>query len=78
LPEPVNRFGSREPCSDPTVGHYGGGDWSEHIVAGPPETCAAGIRAVAEAGAELILLNPLVDDAEQLERLAAEVIPVLL
>jgi hypothetical protein len=27
--------------------------------------------------AELILLNPLVDDAQQLERLAAEVIPVL-
>jgi hypothetical protein len=32
---------------------------------------------VADAGAELILLNPLVDDAGQLERLAAEVIPAL-
>ena len=32
---------------------------------------------VADAGAGLILLNPLVDDAEQLERLAAEVIPAL-
>jgi hypothetical protein len=39
--------------------------------------CAAGVRAVADAGAELILLNPLVDDHEQLERLAAEVIPAL-
>ena len=39
--------------------------------------CAAGLRAVADAGAELILLNPLVDDAEQLERLATEVIPAL-
>jgi hypothetical protein len=32
---------------------------------------------VADAGAELILLNPLFDDAEQMERLAAEVIPHL-
>jgi hypothetical protein len=32
---------------------------------------------VADAGAELILLNPLFDDAEQMERLAADVIPHL-
>jgi probable F420-dependent oxidoreductase len=57
--------------------HYGGGSWSEHIVAGSPEACADGIRAVADAGAQLALLNPLVDDAEQLERIAAEVIPAL-
>jgi probable F420-dependent oxidoreductase len=58
--------------------HYGRvGDWSEHITAGPPERCAEGIQAAAAAGAELILLNPLVDDAEQLERLATEVIPAL-
>jgi probable F420-dependent oxidoreductase len=55
--------------------HYGRGGWSEHLLAGPPEICAAGVRAVADAGAELILLNPLLDDAEQLERLSAEVIP---
>jgi alkanesulfonate monooxygenase SsuD/methylene tetrahydromethanopterin reductase-like flavin-dependent oxidoreductase (luciferase family) len=47
------------------------------MFAGPPEACAEGIRTVADAGAELILLNPLLDDAEQLERLAAEVIPAL-
>jgi probable F420-dependent oxidoreductase len=57
--------------------HYGRGGWSEHILAGPAEVCSAGIRAVADAGAELILLNPLADDAQQLERLAAEVIPAL-
>src|SRR5579884_3156127 len=57
--------------------HYGGGSWSEHIFAGPAEECAAGIRAVADAGAELILLNPLVDDAQQLERFADELIPAL-
>jgi probable F420-dependent oxidoreductase len=67
----------RQRLEDALTRHYGGGDWSEHILAGPAEECAAGIRAVADAGAELILLNPLVDDAQQLERLAAEVIPPL-
>ncbi|MHB8233368.1 MAG: LLM class flavin-dependent oxidoreductase [Solirubrobacteraceae bacterium] len=57
--------------------HYGGGDWSEHMVAGGAQECAAGIRAVADAGAELVLLNPLLDDQRQLERLAGEVIPAL-
>lgn len=36
-----------------------------------------GLREVAEAGAEMILLNPLFDEAEQMERLAAEVLPHL-
>ena len=44
-------------------------------VAGPPDVCAAGLRAVADAGAEMILLNTVVAQAEQMERLAAEVIP---
>jgi alkanesulfonate monooxygenase SsuD/methylene tetrahydromethanopterin reductase-like flavin-dependent oxidoreductase (luciferase family) len=47
------------------------------MLAGTAEECVAGIRAVADAGAELILLNPLVDDQRQLERLAGEVIPAL-
>jgi len=67
----------RRRLEDALAQHYGRGGWSEHIFAGPPDACAAGIQAVAEAGAQLILLNPLVDDAQQLERLAAEVIPVL-
>ena len=67
----------RQRLEDALAEHYGRGGWSEHIFAGPPEQCAAGIRAVSEAGAELILLNTLVDDAGQLERLAAEVIPAL-
>ena len=37
-----------------------------------------GLREVAEAaGAELILLNPVFDEAEQMERLVAEVMPKL-
>ena len=46
-------------------------------VYGPPDACVRGLREVAEAGAELILLNPVFDEAEQMERLAAEVVPKL-
>ena len=57
--------------------HYGRGGWSEVWVAGTPAECVDGLREVADAGAELLLLNPLVDDAGQMERLAAEVMPQL-
>src|SRR5947199_693886 len=67
----------RQQLEDALTRHYGRSGWSEHILAGPAEDCIAGIRAVADAGAELLMLNPLVDEAQQLERLAAEVIPAL-
>jgi alkanesulfonate monooxygenase SsuD/methylene tetrahydromethanopterin reductase-like flavin-dependent oxidoreductase (luciferase family) len=68
---------ARQQLEDALSRHYGRAGWSENIVAGPPDACVAGIQAVADAGAQLIMLNPLVDDAGQLERLAAEVIPAL-
>jgi probable F420-dependent oxidoreductase len=68
---------ARRRLEDALAHHYGRGGWSEHIHAGPAEQCAASIRAVADAGAELIMLNTMVDDAAQLERLAAELIPSL-
>lgn len=68
---------ARRRLDDALLRHYGRGGWSEHMTAGPPEACAEGIRAVVAAGAELVLLNTLVDDARQLERLATEVIPLL-
>jgi len=52
---------------------------SDHLEAfpvyGPPDACVRGLREVAEAGAEQILLNPVFDEAEQMERLVAEVMP---
>jgi probable F420-dependent oxidoreductase len=72
-----NAARARQRLEDALARHYGRGGWSENIVVGPAEACVAGIRAVADAGAELILLNPLLDDADQLERLAANVIPAL-
>lgn len=44
---------------------------------GTPEECADALREVKDAGAEMILLNPLFDDLEQMERLAAEVMPAV-
>jgi probable F420-dependent oxidoreductase len=67
----------RQRLEEALTRHYGRGGWSDHILAGPPEACVDGVRAVADVGAELILFNPLVDDAQQLERLAAEVVPAL-
>ena len=46
-------------------------------VAGTPADCVRELRLVAEAGAELILFTTLFDQAEQNERLAAEVNPGL-
>jgi len=56
-------------------GHFGMADLTPVAVFGTPDDCRRGLREVAEAGAELIMLNPLYDDAEQMERLAAEVVP---
>jgi alkanesulfonate monooxygenase SsuD/methylene tetrahydromethanopterin reductase-like flavin-dependent oxidoreductase (luciferase family) len=50
-------------------------------VSGTPQEVADGVRAVLDAGAEMVLLHPLgadvAEDREQLERLASEVIPQL-
>jgi probable F420-dependent oxidoreductase len=44
-------------------------------VAGTPADCVRGVQDVLDAGAELVLFTPVADPAEQMERLAAEVIP---
>lgn len=46
-------------------------------VYGPPDACVKGLRAVGAAGAGTILLNPMFDELEQMERLAADVVPRL-
>ena len=50
-------------------------------VSGTVDDVVAGLREVADAGAEMVLLNPVgedvADDREQMERLAADVIPAL-
>jgi probable F420-dependent oxidoreductase len=46
-------------------------------VSGTAQDCVLGLREVVDAGAELILFTPLFDQAEQMERLADEVMPQL-
>jgi probable F420-dependent oxidoreductase len=62
---------------DALYGPFGLTGLTAVAVYGPPDACAAGLREVADAGAEMILLNPLDDDAAQMERLAAEVVPLV-
>jgi probable F420-dependent oxidoreductase len=52
-------------------------DMTPVTVYGPPDVVAQGLQDVIDAGAELLLLNPMFDLAEQMERLAAEIIPQL-
>ena len=71
---------ARQRMGDALAALYGGTglpDLTPVAVLGAPDTCVAGLREVADAGAELILLNPLFDEREQMERLAAEVVPHL-
>ena len=61
---------------------YGGMAGIEAVpVFGTPADVARGLREVADAGAEMILCNPVgetvAEDREQMERLSAEVIPQL-
>jgi len=56
---------------------YGASGLSNIAVYGPPSACITGLREVADAGAQLIQLHLLFDEAEQMERLATEVIPQL-
>lgn len=59
-------------------GFYGRPQLAEEVsVWGDVDACVAGLRQVVEAGAGLLLLNPVFDEQEQLERLAAEVAPRL-
>jgi len=44
---------------------------------GPPEQVAEGLRKVVDAGAEMIVLNPLWDFVEQYEVLSEKVVPIV-
>ena len=56
---------------------YNRGDITSVAVYGPAHDVVRGLREVADAGAETIVLNPMFDEYEQVERLMAEVIPQL-
>ena len=69
---------ARTRMADALIGVYGqsfGSSLMPVTVTGAPADCVRGVQEVADAGAELILLTALFDEAEQLERFAAEVVP---
>jgi probable F420-dependent oxidoreductase len=51
------------------------GDLTSVAVYGTPDDVVRGLREVADAGAETIVLNPMFDEHEQMERLVADVLP---
>ena len=61
---------------DEVYGGFGLSNLMDVTVVGTPADCIRGLRAVVDAGAEMILLTTLFDQREQMERLAAEVLPV--
>ena len=70
---------ARRRMADGLVGVYGdfGRSLEPVAVTGTPDECVRGLAEVVEAGAEMILLHPLFDQAEQMERLVTEVVPQL-
>jgi len=62
---------------DQQYGFFGLRGLTPVAVFGPPEACIRRLQEVADAGAEMILLNPLFDDLDQMEWLAAEVVPFI-
>jgi alkanesulfonate monooxygenase SsuD/methylene tetrahydromethanopterin reductase-like flavin-dependent oxidoreductase (luciferase family) len=56
---------------------YNRGDITSVAVYGTAHDVVRGLREVADAGAESVVLNPMFDEHEQVERLMAEVIPQL-
>jgi probable F420-dependent oxidoreductase len=68
---------ARDRLADALVRLYGefGRGLLPVVVSGTPDDCVAGLREVAATGVQLIQVNPLFDDREQMERLAADVLP---
>jgi probable F420-dependent oxidoreductase len=69
---------ARTRMADALIGVYGkafGSTLLPVTVTGTPADCVRGVREVADAGAGLILLTALFDEAAQMERLAAQVTP---
>lgn len=70
---------ARQRVSDGLASVYGGRmpAIEAAAVAGTVDDCLRGVRAVADAGAELILFTALHDQLEHAEQVAAEIIPRL-
>ena len=72
---------ARERLTAALVGLYGYFGLADRIsavgVSGRPADVAAELQRIFDAGTGLLVLHPLYDEAEQMERLAAEVVPLV-
>ncbi len=77
--DPSSGERARDRMNDALAGMYGARvpAIESAAVAGTVAECVDGVRAVIEAGAEMILFTPLYDNAEHLELIAGEIIPAL-
>lgn len=57
--------------------NYGRSIHEQVAIWGSPDECASALRAVVASGAEMLVLTTLFDEAEQLERIAADLAPRL-
>ena len=58
-------------------GYFGTTGVSRVGVSGRPADVAETLQGIVDAGTDMLVLHPLYDDAEQMERLAADVLPLL-
>ena len=59
-------------------GYFGLADRIPRVgVSGRPADVAQMLQSILDAGTDLLVLHPLYDEAEQVERLAADVLPLL-
>lgn len=58
--------------------HYGNSEMASHVsVFGSRDKCANGLQEIIDAGAQMLMLNPVFDQMEHLHSLKEEVIPLL-
>jgi probable F420-dependent oxidoreductase len=58
--------------------HYGNSEMASHVsVFGSIDKCANGLQEIIDAGAQMLMLNPVFDQMEHLHSLKEEVIPLL-
>jgi alkanesulfonate monooxygenase SsuD/methylene tetrahydromethanopterin reductase-like flavin-dependent oxidoreductase (luciferase family) len=77
--DPSSGERARDRMNDALAGMYGARvpAIESAAVAGTVAQCVDGVRAVIEAGAEMILFTPLYDNAEHMELIADQIIPAL-
>jgi alkanesulfonate monooxygenase SsuD/methylene tetrahydromethanopterin reductase-like flavin-dependent oxidoreductase (luciferase family) len=77
--DPSSGARARDRMNDALAGMYGARvpAIESAAVAGTVAECVDGVRAVIEAGAEMILFTPLYDNVEHMELIADQIIPAL-